>query len=697
MATDGMKKLDYAIVGGGIAGIYSAWRLLNDTAGKKPTVGLFESSGRLGGRLLSVVPPLISDARVELGGMRYIEDVQPWVTCLVEYLNLETENLPADQPQNIAYVRRKMLRMFELTDASKVPYDLKADESSPDDLANLTAVAAIRALKATIYDLLGLKISTREDLSKLSPDDWEKVAKEGTYEGRPLYELPLRYLMMRSISHEAFDMAKDTSGYDSILYTWNGADGFSWNLGDYGPGVKYLHVKEGYDRLPLTLAEQFEKGGGAIHLGHRLTSFTADKHDGPVTLKFDAGATTRTVTADALILAMPRRSLELLDQTGPVLGPGNDHVHDLIRSVTPIPLFKLAICYEFPWWEKLPPVETRSGMQRITSGKSVTDLPVRQCYYWKVDEKTNHAVILIYDDGLDLEYWAGLRDSTSKAYPNDPELLPDEFNLPEWKKFPAPERMVNEAHRQLVELHGNPVDVPKPYTAAYRDWGEDPFGGGANFWPVGVQSYKVSKDIIQPKPPYSIYICGDAYSHAQGWVEGALHTAEEMLQDHLHLTAPAWKTGVISGINHINVVVKDLKAAQKFFVENFGFTAGEPKVLKGAWVDKLNRYKNARATYVPLKPKGGGANTTNIELLTFAEPASPPPGDGTTQLNMIGYRHIGFAVDNIDVMYGRLKTDWEFLSEPVYVRSMDLKTVYFHGPEGIVIQLTQYNVGGKTG
>ena len=104
--------------------------------------------------------------------------------------------------------------------------------------------------------------------------------------------------------------------------------------------------------------------------------------------------------------------------------------------------------------------------------------------------------------------------------------------------------MVLEAHRQLLEMHGitDPSVVPLPYSASYRDWGEDPYGGGANFWPVGVRSYEVSKRIVQPKPPYPVYICGDAYSHAQAWVEGAIETAEDMLQRHFGLTAPVWKT-----------------------------------------------------------------------------------------------------------------------------------------------------------
>src|ERR671925_599111 len=148
------RVLDYAIVGAGISGIYSAWRL--KTSNRETSVELFEAGDRLGGRLLTVVPPHIPSARVELGGMRHILPAHEGVSFLVQHLELETEPLPADEPQNIAYVRGRLLRMFELTDASKLPYDVKPDEGSANELGNLTAVAAARALRPTIKQLLGI-------------------------------------------------------------------------------------------------------------------------------------------------------------------------------------------------------------------------------------------------------------------------------------------------------------------------------------------------------------------------------------------------------------------------------------------------------------------------------------------------------------------------------------------------------------
>ena len=77
--------LDVAIVGGGVSGIYSAWRLmhcdvdtseiLRDWASKRPDgnlkIGVFERGDRIGGRLLSLVPPGMPNLRAEVWAMHY--------------------------------------------------------------------------------------------------------------------------------------------------------------------------------------------------------------------------------------------------------------------------------------------------------------------------------------------------------------------------------------------------------------------------------------------------------------------------------------------------------------------------------------------------------------------------------------------------------------------------------------------------
>ncbi len=48
--------------------------------------------------------------------------------------------------------------------------------------------------------------------------------------------------------------------------------------------------------------------------------------------------------------------------------------------------------------------------------------------------------------------------------------------------------------------------------------------------------------IAHPVAGLPIYICGEAYSRDQCWVEGALATSEHVLQTHYRLRKPDWLT-----------------------------------------------------------------------------------------------------------------------------------------------------------
>jgi hypothetical protein len=99
--------------------------------------------------------------------------------------------------------------------------------------------------------------------------------------------------------------------------------------------------------------------------------------------------------------------------------------------------------------------------------------------------------------------------------------------------------MVKEVQRQLALIHGLAFSTDAQ-DAAYIDWGDEPFVRGWNGdWNIGVKSREVKEQIIQPfagkrdyqDQPLNIprYICGEAHSDAQGWVEGVLQTADLVL------------------------------------------------------------------------------------------------------------------------------------------------------------------------
>jgi monoamine oxidase len=117
----------------------------------------------------------------------------------------------------------------------------------------------------------------------------------------------------------------------------------------------------------------------------------------------------------------------------------------------------------------------------------------------------------------------------------------------------APAALVDEMQRQLRELHGL-ADLPEPdpqtapfvppYVAVFRNWSQDPFGGGWHFWKIGTDSKRVMRRMQRPLPDAPLHVCGEAWSTQQGWVEGALETADAVLERQL-LVSPLVERGVV--------------------------------------------------------------------------------------------------------------------------------------------------------
>ncbi|MEO6719015.1 MAG: FAD-dependent oxidoreductase [Ferruginibacter sp.] len=523
------KILDVAIIGAGVSGLYSAWRILSDGYAKEVTV--FEASEHIGGRLLSVVPPNIPDMVAELGGMRILPAVQPRIAKLIDSLNskikmedkIETFPFPVDQNENISYLRGTHLRLQDFADHSpKIPFSLTFQERGK--IPGQIILNAIEQIVPGITD------------SKLSEAERRIMARSISFNGKPLYQQGFWQVLAKVISAEAYQLALSSGGYETTLINWNAADAIPWYLSDFGVAPDYRGFRNGFQQVPLLLSKLVHELGGKVVCNHSLLGF--NQTDDLIELTIQGQEPIKT---KALILAMPRRSLELISPNSPILQQEN--VLKLIRSVTPRPLFKLYTTYSNPWWRA-------AGVQK---GRTTTDLPIRQTYYWPkntgepAEIGTKSMLMASYDDGLNIGFWDGFRPKRADFLRSDikvPTTLEwfegpanqngGEYKL--WDKYKAPAAMVEEIQRQLALIHGLQF-TPGVQDACFKDWGDDPFGGGWNSWNIGVDSDKVKVDILKPETNAPVYVCGEAYSDAQGWVEGALQTADMMLEKHFKISA----------------------------------------------------------------------------------------------------------------------------------------------------------------
>lgn len=527
--------LDVAVIGGGCAGTYSAWRL-QQALGATQSIGLFEYSERIGGRLYTVTMPGLPNVKAELGGMRYIPTQHIMVADLVGHLKLPTKDFPMGAPPpvgsncNLFYLRGRHLRLHELDDPAKVPYNMSWSE---------------RGLGPT-----NLQVQVMNNLypgfANLSLCDQMKVEVFG----KPMWKYGFWDLMFKVLSNEGYQFMRDAGGYDANVA--NACAVTQLPATEYSDETKFLTLRDGYDQLPITLADQFNdkfdgltEKGKRVFMNHRLASFDVGGGDYPYTLHFRPTTTVKAVTSDTdgaepvtvrarkLILALPRKSLELIDSTY----FDDPWLKENIPSVLIQSAFKLLLAYESPWWRALG----------LVAGRSVTDLPVRQVYYFgtECDQEDgepflNSLLMASYNDMSTVPFWKGLEDGAPyvgyrPACLDDPGLA----NMIPTTPYCATAEMVDIANRQVAQIHALP-EVPPPYSAVYHTWNENPYGGGWHEWKANYRLDKIMWRMLKPVADQEVYIVGEAYSIGQGWVEGALDTAEQMLQTWFELKPPKW-------------------------------------------------------------------------------------------------------------------------------------------------------------
>lgn len=543
--------LDYAIVGAGVSGLYVAWRLLDDAkrsrgAKRPPRIKIFEASGRTGGRLYSAQAPGVPGLACELGGMRYL-DSHRHVRMLVEQMGLPTieQVLTGKDGENIIYLRRRTLRERDLTNPAALPYHLSHAEQG----------VGVRELVPWAVKHF---IPNIDELKKC-PGTLDAHLRDVRIGDTPLYQLGFWNLMLRAMTPEAHALTKALVGYDVLASNANALDLIREYFG-FGSGVRYHMLSEGYEKLPHTLEQWVRRLEAQVRLDCRIARVARDGTCWRVSEYAAHGSEVSGSPhhyAKAVILALPRRSLELLDRDGPLAAP---ELQEQLRSVQPVPLYKMFVGYPYPWWE---------AARGVTQGRSLSDLPLRQCYYWGSGPESHHgprpSLVMMYNDLSNADFWGAISepkdtpwrkrgDAIGRPQPkffqtqqpgasHSPGADPSDWQqiLQErWKHADVPSYMLEEVDRQLRRMHGVRY-APEPYTAACMDWADDPYGGGVHLWRVGYQSWIVERQMVKPREDF--YICGEAYSRNQTWVEGALETAEQVLE-HLGVephpaTAPA--------------------------------------------------------------------------------------------------------------------------------------------------------------
>lgn len=106
----------------------------------------------------------------------------------------------------------------------------------------------------------------------------------------------------------------------------------------------------------------------------------------------------------------------------------------------------------------------------------------------------------------------------------------------------------------------------------------------------------------------------------------------------------------LEGVHHVSVSVPDIAIARRFYIDLLGaeeiFTGEwEPG---NAWIDAIVGLEGSAAKSFMARLKN-----IHIEVFEYTSPKSPPQ-DPTRPVNLNGYTHIGFQVDDILAVYERM-------------------------------------------
>jgi len=154
---------------------------------------------------------------------------------------------------------------------------------------------------------------------------------------------------------------------------------------------------------------------------------------------------------------------------------------------------------------------------------------------------------------------------------------------------------------------------------------------------------------------------------------------------------------MLSSIDHINLVVADLPRMIAFYRDALGFVVTKQVTISGEWIDRVVGLRGAHGDVVYLDLPTG----PRVELIRYRSPIATRP-DGLQSSNTPGIRHLAFRMEDIDHAVEQLKNAGVELlsdvqtvpdSQVTYAGGVRKRLVYFHDPEGNLLELCEYKGG----
>ena len=566
------KTVDTIVIGAGMAGLYTAWRIKEKYKGTGEKICIFEKSNRTGGRLSSDLIEIESEhnnsvIKEEEGGMRFVFDGMDNLMSLLMCLKLHEEVIPfpmKSSGNNRLYFRGQS---FTQKQAKKDNYAIWSE------LYNLLPAEKNQNpghIIDTVFNRILDANPSFEKLRKRTPEWWQDFRLQCKWKNIALIEWSLWNLFSdMGYSNECISMLYYISGFNSNYLSTINAGVAYHRLQEFPHDVEYKTLENGFSTLPDALVEQI--GDENIHLETQLLSIKKDDEIYILNYQNNSNnAPHSEIRAKKVILALPRQELQKLfiqSNSLNILDKSKyQKLWNNLQKATNQPLLKINLYYDKAWWgDKI------SGQSSVEFGPNFTDLPLGSVYpFYAIspesiaeyeyekwlkengveatreirkklkginkDKFHKPAALTIYCDYLNINYWKALQETGEKFNSNLQEKYKE-------KIYPASTLVVKHAKQYFSELFKTHY-IPDPILTSSRIWDgytkfdtpeSQQFGYGIHEWELNANDKEVMEELIEPFN--NIYICGEAYSDFQGWVEGALRSANLVLDKGYNLNS----------------------------------------------------------------------------------------------------------------------------------------------------------------
>lgn len=488
---------DVIILGGGIAGLYTAYLLT--TKMPKMKILVLEKESYLGGRVITYRNKKM---QVEVGAGRYSE-THTLVRGLIHKLRLDKYESPMSSDS--IFIRSKTREeMNSIIDApSNLNHDAKLATQIMLGQPQLLSRVDQPAVQIGLDSVFGEKTQPATMLitrvlvaSKLESDD---VLRNMTF---------LDYATRVLKNREEVKFIEDSFGYYSELVVMNAYDACKL-LGELNPANQFYGLSCGLDMIIKKLTSVLKKRGVTIK-----TSKTVE--DVKWTLMTKSNINGKTKKCGGFFWNNKTRKYVL-----PPLTTGNKHkiictdgtVYWGTRCVCTLPknaIEKLKVFEPLkPMFNKIAcgslcriymrfaPDKDTGKMWFADIPKCTTDNELRMIIPINVNAGT---IMISYSDNVYADYW-------KKIYEKDGE-----------------KGIEKEIGNKIYETLG--VKMPKPEITKVFHW-----KCGVGYWGVGANSKLISDRLVKPYSEQELYICGESYSETgQQWMEGSLEMSVRVVE-----------------------------------------------------------------------------------------------------------------------------------------------------------------------